>query len=218
MDADIAIDSVLDPNNVNKNAFWRRLTNYRDKWDPPSGPTYDWYWMFARNVSRRRGSDRQSGPASRCRGYSANGSDLQAFLGFEQLGEICNVQASTFVGAGYPQSFQGLWQYPFRKNLYGAATVNNCPMLPQQYMRKFMANVNRLTTRSDTFMVTMKIEIVRPILTTSFDPLTNLAGFLGTAPVANLQRIDVLGQKEYMYLVDRSYCTRPPQKLPGYLC
>jgi hypothetical protein len=116
-------------------------------------------------------------------------------LGLEQLGELCLLQLAA------DPNFLGFWQdRASLGNLPGLpwSGINDAPplsngipdfLLPAQHARRFARNANLLTTRSDTYMVTVRVEIVRQT--------PNLA---------------VLGQREYMYLVDRSYCLRAPQQ------
>ena len=156
--------------------FWDRLVNYRDKRDPGVGGLgVDWYPRATPNSRRNN-----IAPVPiLVRDNTLATEDEASFLGFEQLGELCNVQNKA------DWSFAGFWQ--------NATTV---PRFPQQYIRRFEQNANLLSVRSDTYMVTLRVEIVRPV----YD----------TANV--LQKIDTFGQREYMYLVDRSYCAKAPQK------
>jgi hypothetical protein len=180
--------------------FWRRLFDYRDKADPyQSADSWFMDWDGRRN----------HGQALLVRDelWCANKDfDKYAFRGFEQLAEVCNIQAN--------EGCEGFWQNPVQGNTYGLQTGNpNAgaaynPLLPQEYMRKFARNMNILTTRSDTYMVTVRVEIVRP--TPGLDYVNDPAN---TLPA--LRNIAVLGQREFMYLTDRSYCLQAPQKLPA---
>jgi len=159
-------------------AFWRRLLAYRDKRDPATG-SLGWYGPA--NQRRNRVAQVPAVPQVR---DATTASELEAFLGFEQLGEICNVQDTT------EEPFEGFWE---DRDIDGDGTPD-IALLPAQHIRRFARNANMLSVRSDTYMVTMRVQIVRPI-------------YIGATP----DRVEVLGEREYMYLMDRSYCIKPPQ-------
>lgn len=110
--------------------------------------------------------------------------------GIEQLGELCNLQLLN--PATNEVAFQGFWQ---DRDTQGDGNY----LLPAQHLRRFHANANLLSVRSDTYMVTIRVEVVRPVWQDA-DEIT---------------RIDRLSQKEFMYLVDRSYCAKAPQQAPS---
>ncbi len=152
--------------------FWNRLLQYRDK--TPMG----WYPSVPPG-SRRTAVVPGGIPVRDSDPGVGHPDETMAFLGFEQLGELCNIQNAADPGFG------GFWQ-----------NAGNAPRMPQQYLRRFASNMNLLTTRSDNYMATIRVEIVRPIYDAGGD----------------WQRNESFGQREYMYLIDRSYCAHSPQQ------
>jgi len=129
-------------------------------------------------------------------------------VGLEQLGELCNFQYTGDV------NFIGFWQdraslsvgSPWPTNIDTNGDSIPDFLLPAQHTRRFARNANLLTTRSDTYMVTLRVELVRP----AWQDRNNN----GVMEANEVTAIQSLGQREYMYLIDRSYCLKAPQQLP----
>ncbi len=194
-------------------AFWRRLFNYRDKKDPNPAdlasavlPDQEWYADSIAKPSGRRATTGITGVRDTNQPWpppAGQFPDSLAYVGFEQLAEVCNIQLGKDPQSGNPDpTFDAFWQDPLNDAVFGRNAKLD-PLLPQQYMRKLAGNFNRLTTRSDSYMVTVRVEIVRP----TWKDLNND----GLMQLNEITRVDILGHRQYAYLVDRSVCTQPPQ-------
>jgi hypothetical protein len=161
---------LTNPLNPRDAEFWQQLVAFRDL--TPSTP----YGLLGRGAAAVGGAG--------IPGYTEHS-------GVEQLGELCNLQ---FLNSATGEvAFQGLWQ---NRDTEGDGTWDLLYQLPAQHIRRFSASANLLSVRSDTYMVTVRIEIVQRV----------------EDAVGTLVQTNRLGQKEFMYLTDRSYCLEAPQK------